>query len=400
MRDNLKIGYLIPQFPGQTHIFFWRELMELEKLGVSTQIFSTRLPPPSLMSHNWSQTAIERTIYIGHPKLYDMFSGLLTLPYREIVSTIRQDGKAFLKDVLICAPAAKRLLRECRAKGISHVHVHSCARAALIATLAHHMGGLSYSLTLHGPMSDYGTGQPMKWRHAKFATIITKKLLAEVHKTLGDDAPTKLVVQPMGVDIVEMSRNNAYKPAVPDSKIKLFSCGRLNIVKGHQDLMQAVYILIERGLDIELEIAGEDDDGGQGYHQVLNSFLQDLGLENRVRLLGAIDVQSVRKKLQNAHIFALASWHEPLGVAYMEAMACGVPTIATDAGGVGELIQDGINGRLVKPKAPIELADTIQDMINTPDQALALSKAGRDHIVNHYRSALGAKVLKREILKI
>ena len=400
MRDNLKIGYLIPQFPGQTHIFFWRELMELEKRGVNAQIFSTRLPPPSLMSHNWSQTGIERTIYIGRPKLRDIFSSIFTLPYREIGSTIRQDGKAFLKDVLICAPAAKRLLRECRTKGISHVHVHSCARAALIATLAHHMGGLSYSLTLHGPMSDYGTGQPMKWRHAKFATIITEKLLAEVHETLGNDAPAKLVVQPMGVDTMEMARTNTYIPAIPNAKIKLFSCGRLNIVKGHQDLMQAVRILVDRGLNIALEIAGEDDDGGQGYHQVLSTLLKDLGLENHVRLLGAIDVQSVRQKLQDAHIFALASWHEPLGVAYMEAMACGVPTIGTNAGGVRELIQDGINGRLVKPKTPIEMADTIQDIINTPDQALALSKEGRNHIVNHYRSSLGAEVLKREILNI
>ncbi len=400
MRDNLKIGYLIPQFPGQTHIFFWRELMELEKLGVDVQIFSTRLPPPSLMSHNWSQTAIERTTYIGRPKLRDIFSSLFTLPYREIAGAAHQDGKTFLKDVLICAPAAKRLLRECRTKGISHVHVHSCARAALIAALANHMGGLSYSLTLHGPMSDYGTGQPMKWRHAKFATIITEKLLAEVCEVLGDDAPAKLVIQPMGVDINEMSRNNGYKPANPNEKIRLFSCGRLNIVKGHQDLMQAVRILVGRGLDVELEIAGEDDTGGQGYHQVLNTLLQNLGLENRVRLLGAIDVQSVRQKLQDAHIFALASWHEPLGVAYMEAMACGVPTIGTDAGGVRELIQDGINGRLVKPKAPIELADTIQDMINNPDQALALSKEGRNHITKHYRSSLGAEVLKREILKV
>lgn len=397
MSDKIKIGYLIPQFPGQTHIFFWRELIELEKLGVDAQIFSTRLPPPSLISHDWSKTAIERTLYIGRPKLRDMISSLAALPYSEIIAEIRKSGIAFLKDVLICAPAAKRLLRDCRRNNIRHVHVHSCARAALIAALANRMGGLSYSLTLHGPMSDYGIGQRFKWRRAKFATIITQKLLAEAKQELGSDIPDKVVVQPMGVDVKEMSRNDAYVPATRTGKIRLFSCGRLNVVKGHQDLMQAVRILVDRGLDVELEIAGEDDDGGQGYRQTLSAHLQTLRLEDNVQLLGAIDAKSVKEKLNKAHIFILASWHEPLGVAYMEAMSCGVPTIGTNAGGVRELIDDGINGRLVEPKDPEALADAIEYIVNNSDQAQALSKAGRNHIVKGFSSVRGAEVIKREV---
>ena len=397
MAKQLKIGYLVPQFPGQTHIFFWRELKEMERLGVKVQIFSTRLPPASLMSHDWSKQAVDRTVYIGRPQLRDLISSVFALPYGEIMREIRHSGKVFLKDALICAPAAKRLLRDCRAKGITHVHAHSCARAALIAALAHRMGGPTYSLTLHGPMSDYGIGQPLKWRGAKFATIITEKLLAEVQEQLGHDAPNNLIVQPMGVDTEELSRNTPYKPAVPNGPVRLFSCGRLNIVKGHQDLMQAVRILVDRGLDIQLEIAGEDDDGGQGYHQTLKARLLELNLENHVKLLGAIDAKAVKQKILETHIFALASWHEPLGVAYMEAMSCGVPTIGTDAGGVRELICDGVNGRLVQPKNPTALADVIEDILNDPDQAMGLSKAGRERIVAGFRSTLGAEVLVHEI---
>jgi glycosyltransferase involved in cell wall biosynthesis len=250
---------------------------------------------------------------------------------------------------------------------------------------------------LHGPISDYGIGQPLKWRGAKFATIITEKLRAEVREELGQDVPDRLIMQPMGVDTKELSRNTLYKPATTDGPVRLFSCGRLNIVKGHQDLMQAMRILVDRGLDIKLEIAGEDDDGGQGYHLELNARLLELGLEDHVKLLGAIDAKSVKQKILEAHIFALASWHEPLGVAYMEAMSCGVPTIGTDAGGVRELIQDGVNGRLVDPKNPTALADVIEDIINDPDQAMDLSKAGRERIVTGFRSTLGAEVLVQEI---
>lgn len=399
MSGTLKIGYLVPQFPGQTHIFFWRELRELEKLGVNVQLFSTRLPPPNLMSHDWSQQAIERTEYIGRPRVRDLISCLFALPYGEIYASVQHDGKAFLKDVLICAPAAKRLLRDCRAKGITHVHVHSCARAALIAALAYRMGGLSYSLTLHGPLSDYGMGQRFKWRRARFATIITDKLLAEVRDELGKDAPSRLVVQAMGVDVEELSRRSDYVPAKPDVKIRLFSCGRLNVVKGHQDLMRAVRLLVDRGMDVALEIAGEDDDGGQGYRQVLQAKLLDLNLENHVRLLGAIDAKAVKQKLLQAHVFVLASWHEPLGVAYMEAMACAVPTIGTDAGGVAELIEDGVNGVLVEPQNPSVLADAICAIVNNPEQAMRLGQAGRTRVVKGFRSTLGAEVLMREILE-
>jgi glycosyltransferase involved in cell wall biosynthesis len=400
MSDKIKIGYLVPQFPGQTHIFFWRELIELENMGVDAQIYSTRLPPPSLISHDWSKAAIERTLYIGAPKFFDLLSSVFTLPYKEIIAETHKSGAAFLKDVLICASAAKRLLRDCRVNNISHVHVHSCARAALIAALANRMGGLSYSLTLHGPMSDYGIGQGFKWRRAKFATIITQKLLAEAKQELELYMPDRVVVQPMGVDLEKMLRHDAYVPATPTGKIRLFSCGRLNIVKGHQDLLQAVRILVDRGLDVVLEIAGEDDDGGQGYRQTLSVQLQALGLENHAKLLGAIDANAVKEKLTKTHVFVLASWHEPLGVAYMEAMACGVPTIGTNAGGVRELIDDGINGRLVEPKSPEALADVIEEIINNPDQAQTLSKAGRDHIVQGYSSAKGAEVIKREIAEV
>ena len=397
MNEKLKIGYLVPQFPGQTHIFFWRELLEMEKLGAQVQVFSTRMPPSGLISHSWSDQAIARTRYLGRPRLGDLIGSIAALPYRELLAELRRHGLEMLKDILICAPAARRLLRECRALGIEHVHIHSCGRGALIGALANRMGGLRYSITLHGPLQDYGIGQRIKWRHAAFATIITEKLLAEMQAELGADLPDRLVVQPMGVDIEALARVEPYQPVGAGQVLRLFSCGRLNIVKGHQDLMQAVAILIARGIDVQLEIAGEDDAGGQGYRQELSAHLLDLNLQDHVTLLGAIDADKVRDKLQGAHIFALASWSEPLGVAYMEAMACGVPTIGTNAGGVPELIEDGVDGCLVPPQNPEALADMIEAIANDPDYAVTLGQKGRDRIVSGFRSTLGAEVLLREI---
>ncbi|WP_166418518.1 exopolysaccharide biosynthesis GT4 family glycosyltransferase EpsE [Cochlodiniinecator piscidefendens] len=396
MPDELKnqtIGYLIPQFPGQTHIFFWREIAALEARGVDVALFSTRSPPAGLISHEWSQEAMDRTTYLGAIKPLEALKALLSIAPGKWMFDVWREGVGAFKDVLITLAAAQTLRDDCARRGITHVHVHSCGRAALIAMFAQLMGGPSYSLTLHGPMSDYGSLQGLKWRHADFATIITQKLTAEARLQLGNDFPDRVALQPMGVDTDVLKRPTAYIPPKTDAPIQLFACGRLNVVKGHQDLLSAVRNLVDQGLDIQLEIAGEDDDGGQGYHRELAAHLADLNLEGNAKLLGAISAEAVLQKLTSAHIFILASWHEPLGVAYMEAMSCGTPTIGTNAGGVPELIRDGVDGILVSPQSPKELANAIQDLISTPSKAESLSVAGRARIVGQFHSDIGAETL-------
>lgn len=389
----MKLGYLVPQFPGQTHIFFWREIGELEKRGVELQLLSTRKPPAGLVAHDWSDEAMARTTYLASANPLAALSALPRLPWRELAPLIRAEGKSLLRDVLISAPAALRLKREAARHGLDHIHVHSCARAAMIAALCQHLGGPSYSLTLHGPLSDYGPGQRFKWRHAAFASIITRKLRGEMQAEMPEDLPANLPIQPMGVDTDVLSPSGLYQPLEPGETLRLFSCGRLNIVKGHQDLMQAARLLLDQGRAVSLRIAGEDDDGGTGYRRELEALIQFHDLADHVTLLGAIDADAVREQIRQAHIFTLASWHEPLGVALMEAMSCGIPTIGTNSGGVPELIRDGIDAVLAPPKDPPALARAIADLADDPDRARTLSTAGRARIVEGFHAGRGAEML-------
>jgi colanic acid/amylovoran biosynthesis glycosyltransferase len=58
------IGYFIPEFPGQTHIFFWRERQILAEIGIDTSLVSTRCPPKALASHSWASEAQSCTAYL------------------------------------------------------------------------------------------------------------------------------------------------------------------------------------------------------------------------------------------------------------------------------------------------------------------------------------------------
>ena len=391
----LRLGYLIPQFPGQTHIFFWRELEALQARGVQPVLLSTRPPPPGLISHEWSAEATARTTYLGRMDPAAALGGLVRLPPGDLLSASRGEPRTFLRDMAMSIPAARRLVDHARREGIDHVHAHSCGRAALIAALAFRMGGPRYSLTLHGPLEDYGPGQRYKWRHAAFATIITEKLRAEAEAELAGYLPPRIAVQAMGVDTGRLSRDTPWQPPVPGQPLRIMSCGRLNQVKGHQDLLQAIRMLRDAGHDARLVIAGEDDAGGTGYRRVIEARIAELDLDDAVTLLGAVSEGEVRRHLLEAHVFALASWHEPLGVALMEAMSCEVPTIGTAAGGVAELIRDGQDGILVPPRDPPAMVDAILRLAGDPDLARRLGQAGRERIVSGFGAEAGAETLIR-----
>jgi glycosyltransferase involved in cell wall biosynthesis len=396
----LRIGYIVPEFPGQTHIFFWREIQALEAMGHSVHVFSTRRPPDGLIAHDWSRAAMASTTYLGKVDPYHAMIALGRLLPKGLLGWMLREGLGYSKDALFTLAAANRLRHDAKRLKLDHIHAHSCGRSALIAAMCHKMGGPRYSLTLHGPLQDYGPGQRVKWRDASFATIITHKILHEIQEELAGSLPERLLIRPMGVDTEVMRRDTPYEPPAKGRPLKIFSCGRLNIVKGHQDLMSATRQLIDQGVDLRVEIAGEDDLGGSGYRKDLEEHLKKLRLQDHVKLLGAIDAGQVRLKLQESHLFVLASWHEPLGVAYMEAMSMGVPTIGTDAGGVRELIQDGSTGYLVEPQNPGMLARTIKSLANDPDALARLSRAGRDHIEAHFRASLGAETLVQEIERL
>ncbi len=255
------------------------------------------------------------------------------------------------------------------------------------------LSGLQYSLTLHGPLSDYGGNQRQKWKHARFGIVITQRLLMELRSAIGNDAPGRIEICPMGVDLSEFTRKQPYKPADRDGPLQIFSCGRLNPCKGHADLIEAVAILRSGGIDARLEIAGQDEQGGSGYYVHLLALIGAKGLNGYVTLLGAVPEADVRERLESCHVFALLSVAEPLGVAIMEAMAMEVPVVATLSGGVPELITDGRDGFLVPPGDARAAGETIERLAFDGERATKIGAAARRTIANRFRSARSADTI-------
>jgi glycosyltransferase involved in cell wall biosynthesis len=393
----MKIAILIPQFPGQTHAFFWREIKHLERLGAEVHLFSTRRPKASLVSHSWADEAASRTTYLNIGRPLEQAEAVLRLP--AIIKKLRalERGSGALKSAIVSAPAAVALLHACRARGIDHVHAHSAANSAMIAAISKALGGPNYSVTLHGALNGYGPGQLFKWAGARFGFAVSQQNKNELVQRLGDLVPRPLFVCPMGVDSDHFKPATPYVPWSGEEPLRIFSCARLNAGKGHDTVIGALVELKKAGVTAHLKIAGEDDDGGSGYRKTLETAIEAAAIGDQVELLGAVNESTVIAHLQDAHLFVLASRNEALGVAYMEAMACGCPTIGTDVGGVPELISNGQDGILVPPNDVAALADAILRLAKDQSLATALAAAGRQRVVSAFGSHRSAEALATAI---
>jgi colanic acid/amylovoran biosynthesis glycosyltransferase len=397
-----RIGYFIPEFPGQTHIFFWREIQVLESMGIQVDILSTQPPTAKLMSHTWTAEAQRRTIYLTPPTLGNFWGMGLTFLQAGLKSwiaclqTIQRAKEVSVADKLrlfAFMMVGAEVSYIAKQRHWQHLHVHSCANSANVTLFAFLISELPYSLTLHGPLEDYGSNQAQKWSKAKFGIVITQKLYEEVHQSLSVNLPQQVAIAPMGVNASVFNRTRPYQPWDEQTNCRIFSCGRLNRCKGHADLIEAIALLRQQGIPATLEIAGEDEQGGTGYRKELESLIQHLNLADSVHLLGATSEQTIKNSLENAHVFALASLQEPLGVAIMEAMAMEVPVVVTGSGGVKELIEPGVDGLLVEPQAPQQLADAILKLLSDRQLAQKLGTAGRVKVVQQFHSKRSAETL-------
>ncbi|MDQ1902468.1 exopolysaccharide biosynthesis GT4 family glycosyltransferase EpsE [Paracoccus sp. WLY502] len=388
-----KIAVLIPEFPGQTHSFFWREIEALKSgHGILSQIISTRLAPKPVF-HDWVEEAAAIQLYpLPKAELARLMPDLaLALPRLAADSDIRRilhRPKTWAFVIM-----ALQLARICKAQGLSHLHVHSCANFALIAALCHRISGIPYSLVLHGPFKDYGPDQPVKWKEAAFVFVITETLRAEVAQLM-PNMLDKVRVVPMGVNTDLFRPPAVPRPDNPDP-FTWFSCGRLNRVKGYDILIEAASILHQRykEQDFRIRIAGEDDHGGTGYRREVEAALARSDVSDRIVLLGSIDQTLLRQELETADAFVLPSRNEALGVAYMEAMACELSVIGTDAGGVKELINHESNGLLVPPEDARSLADAMERTMRDPGLRRSLGIAARERVLADFSSRRSADAL-------
>lgn len=400
-----RLGYLVPEFPSQTHAFFWRELQALREAGAEARVLSTRRPPADSCRHEFGEAARAETAYLFPPRWGGALARLLLHPLRSlagisyVLSLAETPWIQRLKLLPALAPAAE-LVRRAKDEGLTHIHAHSCANAAHVVALAQRLGGPSYSLTLHGDLPVYGTDHDKKMARASFVSTVTRPLQKQVMDTT-HLTEERIPVITMGVDIDRFQPSSA--ESKPSGPFLIATVARLNETKGHIYALRALRRVLDALGDetaLRYEIAGD------GPHRTeIEAEIERLGLGGHVELLGNLSEDQVRELLSRCDLFCLPSFGlgEAAPVSVMEAMACGLPVACSIIGGTRDMIANDEDGYLIEQKDEEGLAAVFQRLVQEPQTrsriaAGARARATRDfdyrivarRLLKHIESALGA----------
>ncbi|GAB2516117.1 glycosyltransferase family 4 protein [Microbulbifer agarilyticus] len=394
MRDEGKLAVLIPEFPGQTHIFFWREIQALRKANHTVQIVSTRKPKENNFHEFYNE--VQDTFYLTQIDVLKLLGYCLLNPVwlaRAIRYCFSLSGgfKNRLR-ALLFIPFAGNLNLHCKKHGIEHMHVHSSADAAHIVAIAALSQRFSYSVCIHGNLNQYGTNHREKLSGASAIITVTNPLRDEILTALPEYPVNQVHVLPMGVDVSKfLPRSYASNGAAP---VIMTSVSRLAYVKGHTYTLQALAAL-PKEIDFVYQIVGDGE-----MRDKLEQEVEALGLTDKVVFLGFKKEADVYDLLQKTDIFLLTSfgYGEAAPVAIMEAMACGVAPICSIIGGTKDMISDKYDGMLVRQKDVDDIKQAILYLLEDQTRIKEIALQARRTAEQKFCHVASANTLAQHVM--
>jgi glycosyltransferase involved in cell wall biosynthesis len=154
------------------------------------------------------------------------------------------------------------------------------------------------------------------------------------------------------------------EPETEKSCLHVLYLGHLGKAKGSFDLIRAAKTILGQEQRVVFDLAGHEQVSGD--LNQLNAQVVEAGLEQFIHIQPAVAEAEKIKLFRSADIFVYPSYYEGMPMAVIEAMACGLPIVATQVGGLPDLISPGLNGLLVPAGQPDQLAEAIRQLVENP----------------------------------
>ncbi len=362
--------------------FVLHELLALEAMGATVTVFAFRGPKPGPV-HEALRRLRGEIVYAPRP-------GAIMLPIWLLIGLVRwprQVGslmwlviKSSWRQPLWLLKSLWTLAGSCyfaaevMRRDIRHLHAHFAWMATLSAMAIAKLTSVTFSFTAHA--HDIFLNKTLlkeKIQAALFVVTISEYNRKYLSNVLPDIDIQRIYVVHCGVD------TSQFRPAEKrEDKRIILSVGGLVDFKGFPYLIEACRILAQRKIDYQCRIIGDGK-----MCKVLEAQIAQAGLQKRVRLLGAMPIERVREQHSEATVYVQPSIRIATGlqdgipVALMEAMASGLPVVATHVSGIPELVQDHETGLLVHAADAVAIADAVQQLFDDSALRNRLSSMGR-----------------------
>ena len=394
---RIRVAYLVNQYPKISHTFIRREILALEEQGVEvTRIAIRGHETGSVDASDAEELAKTRYLLKASPieilaacllafirapgRFLKTLSGALRLG-RSSDGGVTKHAAYFVEACLL-----KKWLDEGK---LRHVHAHFGTNAAAVAMFCRWLGGPGYSFTVHGP-DEFDRPLRLALREkveaAAFVCVISSFCRSQLYRW------TRLADW-LKIHVVHCALEPSYFEAQAGEitdKPRLLCVGRLSEEKGQFLMVRAARLLVDRGVPLEIVLAGDGPLRGE-----IDGEIKRLGLEEIVRVTGWIDNQRVRTLLLESRALVVASFAEGLPVVIMEAFAMNRPVISTWIAGIPELVKNELSGWLIPPGDVEKLADAMQKALTArPSQLAEMGERGRKLTGEMHNASLEAARLK------
>ena len=247
------------------------------------------------------------------------------------------------------------------------------------------LSGLLIKKFLRKPYVVYGRGSDVYLRqglenliskpilkNADAVIVLTEDMKRGIQKIWNKD----VFVIPNGIDLERfenLSKEDLRsKLEIKEEKIIVF-VGTLRSVKGVKYLIEAMKIIIDKNKNTRLFIVGDGKE-----RKYLENLVKELVLEKYVTFIGKVPNEEVPEYMAASDVFVLPSLSESFGIVNLEAMASGLPIVATNVRGLPEIIKNGENGFLVEPKNPEQIADKVSLLLEDDELRERMSRKNRE----------------------
>jgi D-inositol-3-phosphate glycosyltransferase len=199
----------------------------------------------------------------------------------------------------------------------------------------------------------------------------------------------RISVVPCGVDLSQFTPIGP-RLLAPSRRMRMLCVGRLVPRKGYDIVIETLPQLD----NLELVIAGGDPND-EAERNRLEELAERLGVSNRVTLLGQVSRGEMPGLMRSADVVVCTPWYEPFGIVPVEAMACGVPVVASAVGGMLDTVVHHVTGLLVPPRDPGALASALRRLSHSPELRARLGQEGAARARRHYSWATVAEQTAR-----